>query len=94
MTTRFFIRSLLLVAAVASPVYAQRGGAPPRIQKNPQAIPFPADSAPAYVRKDAPTDPTILKIWDEGMHRSQAATLSQVLMDSIGPRLTGSPNMM
>jgi hypothetical protein len=35
----------------------------------------------------------IVKIWDEGMQRSQVATLAQVLTDSIGPRLTGSPNM-
>ncbi len=36
-------------------------------------------------------DPTIQGIWVEGMERSQATTLSQVLTDSIGPRLTGSP---
>jgi hypothetical protein len=92
MNTRAFLCSLLFVA-VASTAQAQRGGPPPRIQKNPQAIPFSPDSAPAYVRKDAPTDPTILRIWEEGMQRSQAAALAQVLMDSIGPRLTGSPNM-
>jgi len=37
-------------------------------------------------------DPVIKRIWDEGMtDKSQAAKLAQVLMDSIGPRLTGSP---
>jgi carboxypeptidase Q len=36
-------------------------------------------------------DPVVQRIYDEGMHRSQAARLAQVLMDSIGPRLTGSP---
>jgi hypothetical protein len=37
-------------------------------------------------------DPVIKRIWDEGMTtRSQAASLAQVLLDSIGPRLTGSP---
>ncbi|MBL0169259.1 MAG: M28 family peptidase [Gemmatimonadaceae bacterium] len=93
MTRLPLVRSLLLVVATAAPLLAQRGGPPPRVQKNPQAIPFSPDSAPAYVRTSAPTDPMILKIWEEGMQRSQAASLSQVLMDSIGPRLTGSPNM-
>ena len=41
--------------------------------------------------QDNPTgDPVVQKIYDEGMHRSQASRLAQVLMDSIGPRLTGS----
>ena len=35
-------------------------------------------------------DPVVRRIYDEGMHRSHAAQLAQVLMDSIGPRLTGS----
>ena len=43
-------------------------------------------------RRTIPTgDPVVQRIYDEGMHRSQAARLAQVLMDSIGPRLTGSP---
>ena len=42
--------------------------------------------------QDNPTgDPIVQRIYDEGMRRSQAAKLAQVLMDSIGPRLTGSP---
>src|SRR5690242_15277167 len=36
-------------------------------------------------------DPIVQKIYDEGMQHSQAARLAQPLMDSIGPRLTGSP---
>ena len=41
--------------------------------------------------QDNPTgDPVVQRIYDEGMHRSQASRLAQVLMDSIGPRLTGS----
>ncbi len=37
-------------------------------------------------------DPVIRQIWAEGMtERSRAAGLAQVLLDSIGPRLTGSP---
>lgn len=42
--------------------------------------------------QDNPTgDPVVAHIYDEGMHHSQAPRLAQVLMDSIGPRLTGSP---
>ncbi len=42
--------------------------------------------------QDNPTgDPVVQRIYDQGMHHSQASTLAQVLMDSIGPRLTGSP---
>ena len=42
--------------------------------------------------QDAPTgDAVIQRIYEEGMRRSQAYALGQVLMDSIGPRLTGSP---
>ncbi|HEX4681228.1 MAG TPA: M20/M25/M40 family metallo-hydrolase [Gemmatimonadaceae bacterium] len=41
--------------------------------------------------QDNPTgDPVVQRIYDEGMHRSQASRFGQVLMDSIGPRLTGS----
>jgi hypothetical protein len=36
-------------------------------------------------------DPTIRRIWVEGMDSSQVYPLAQVLLDSIGPRLTGSP---
>jgi len=36
-------------------------------------------------------DPVIRRIWEEGMERSQVYPLSQVLADSIGPRLVGSP---
>jgi hypothetical protein len=38
-------------------------------------------------------DPVIRQMWAEGMDRSQTWTLMQVLTDSIGPRLTGSPGM-
>lgn len=36
-------------------------------------------------------DPVIRRMWQEGMEQSQAERLAQVLMDSIGPRLSGSP---
>jgi hypothetical protein len=42
--------------------------------------------------QDLPTGDTIIrKIYEEGMLRSRAWNYGQVLMDSIGPRLTGSP---
>jgi hypothetical protein len=36
-------------------------------------------------------DSVVQRIYDEGMHRSRVYQLAQVLTDSIGPRLTGSP---
>src|SRR5262245_18164859 len=39
-------------------------------------------------------DPVIRGIWNEGMQRSETYRLAQVMMDSIGPRLTGSPAML
>ena len=36
-------------------------------------------------------DPTIKRIWSVGMDSSQTWNLAQALLDSIGPRLTGSP---
>jgi len=46
----------------------------------------------AVTAQDNPTgDPVVQRIYDEGMRHSQASRLAQVLMDSIGPRLTGSP---
>jgi carboxypeptidase Q len=39
-----------------------------------------------------PTDDAVIRrMWQEGMDRSQAERLAQVLMDSIGHRLSGSP---
>ena len=86
---------LALATVVAMPLSAQRGGrgGGVPVQKARGATPPPPESLPPYVRKDAPTDPVIQKLWEEGMQRSQAAALAQVLTDSIGPRLTGSPNM-
>lgn len=53
-----------------------------------------AQGAPATdsLPRGFPTaDPIVQRIYDEGMHHSQVTTLAQALMDSIGPRLTGSP---
>ena len=36
-------------------------------------------------------DPVIRNIWIEGMERSRVEALAQVLLDSLGPRLTGTP---
>lgn len=53
--------------------------------------------APVALAQEIPTlgaptnDPVIKRIYQEGMQNSQAQRLAQVLMDSIGPRLTGSP---
>jgi carboxypeptidase Q len=38
-------------------------------------------------------DPTIHRMWQAGIESSQAELLAQVLMDSIGPRLVGSPQL-
>ncbi|MBM4188951.1 MAG: M20/M25/M40 family metallo-hydrolase [Gemmatimonadetes bacterium] len=47
---------------------------------------------PAAGQRMPTDDPVIKRIWDEGMtDRSQVAALAQVLTDSIGPRLSGSP---
>jgi hypothetical protein len=36
-------------------------------------------------------DPVLRAIWSEGMERSRLEPMAQALLDSIGPRLTGSP---
>jgi hypothetical protein len=38
-------------------------------------------------------DPVLEAIWSDGMENSQVYSLGQALLDSIGPRLTGTPNM-
>ncbi len=38
-------------------------------------------------------DPVLRSIWVEGMDNSHAYRLAQTLLDSVGPRLTGSPRM-
>jgi carboxypeptidase Q len=37
-------------------------------------------------------DSVLRRIWEVGMDDSQAMSIAQALMDSIGPRLTGTPN--
>ena len=48
---------------------------------------------PAAAQSFPSDDPAIRAIWEEGVERSQVYQLGQVMMDSIGPRLTGSPAM-
>ena len=48
-------------------------------------------SLPLQAQTFRTNDPVIRKMWEEGMTNSQAGALAQVLMDSIGPRLAGSP---
>jgi hypothetical protein len=38
-------------------------------------------------------DPVIERMWQLGMEQSRAEDIAQALMDSIGPRLTGSPGI-
>ncbi len=73
------VLGIALLAAGASPVAAQRpGGFGSRIDST------------RYVRTTAPTNPVIQRMYQEGMERGQAMALAQVLLDSIGPRLTNS----
>lgn len=51
-------------------------------------IATPAIAAPA----DTGHDPTIDRIVDEGMNRSQVMVMASELMDGVGPRLTNSDN--
>jgi len=47
--------------------------------------------APGGSQTFATEDPVLHRIWDEGMEHSRVWDFSQALMDSVGPRLTGSP---
>lgn len=47
----------------------------------------------AWAQSFPSNDPVIKQIWAMGMDSSQVGRLAQVLSDSIGPRLTGSPGM-
>ena len=47
---------------------------------------------PAAAQQGWTTDDRVLRaIWDEGTQRSRLEPLAQALMDSVGPRLTGTP---
>ncbi len=87
-----FVRRLTLaVALTPALLVAQRPDASAPVAPNSMALPIAADRWPEWVRRTPVTDPVLLRIMEEGMTRSQAGALAQVLTDSIGPRLTGSP---
>jgi carboxypeptidase Q len=90
-TTRFISAAALTLSASVAFAQGGRGGppAPTLPPTNPQAQPVDRANSP-WVRATAPTDPMIQKIVDEGMQRSQVMQIAQTLLDSIGPRLTGS----
>jgi carboxypeptidase Q len=48
---------------------------------------------PSSAQTFAEENPILRQIWEEAMNRSQVERLAQVLLDSIGPRLTGAPGM-
>jgi hypothetical protein len=50
-------------------------------------------STPMSAQQYPSPDPVIKAIWNEGMDHSQLPGLAQVLLDSIGPRLTGTPGI-
>ncbi len=52
-------------------------------------VSWPATTSAQTFRTE---DPVIRQLWLEGMERSQTEQLAQVLMDSIGPRLSGTAN--
>ena len=56
------------------------------------AILFLAAAGPAVAQTFPTNDPVIKRMWTEGMGEgSQSYRLAQALVDSIGPRLTGTP---
>jgi carboxypeptidase Q len=55
------------------------------------ALAVTATARPAGAQTLATEDPVLRQIWDQAMNRSQMERMMQVLLDSIGARLTGSP---
>jgi hypothetical protein len=51
------------------------------------------DRAPARAQTLATDDPVLRGIWREATEQSHLEPLAQALLDSLGPRLTGSPGM-
>jgi carboxypeptidase Q len=50
-------------------------------------------AAPLGAQTFPTADPVLERIWRIGMEQSQADRLAQALMDSLGPRLTGTPSL-
>ena len=55
------------------------------------ALGLAALARPAAAQEFTTTDPVLQRIWTLGMDSSRAEEYMQVLLDSVGPRLTGSP---
>ena len=49
--------------------------------------------SPARTQSFPTDDPVIHKMWEVGVENSQAEVLAQFLMDVIGPRMSGTPNL-
>ena len=47
-----------------------------------------------HAQNPTPADPVLERNWELGMEGSQAGRLAQILMDSVGPRLTGAPGQL
>ena len=55
------------------------------------AFTFLAGATPALAQTWAVEDPVLRNIWNVGTNQSQVMRIAQTLLDSIGPRLTGTP---
>ena len=63
-----------------------------RLRSSFLALPFFLFTALPLAAQNFPTsDPVLEAIWNEGRTNSQVMDLAQILTDSIGPRLTGTP---
>ena len=51
-------------------------------------------TAPVSAQTFATDDPVLQRIWQLGMTESQVYPLAQALLDSVGPRLAGSPGQL
>ena len=95
MTFRLAPAAALPAAAFAATLAATFAARPAAAQpSNTQAPAGPAVGRPAPVAPSFPTnDPVIRRLYALGMDSSRAAAYLQTLTDSIGPRLTGTPNL-
>ena len=53
-----------------------------------------ASGPPAHAQTFRSDDPVIRRMWEEGIERSRTPELAHSLVDSIGPRLAGSPELL
>lgn len=80
-----FAALALTALSLSTRANAQRGGGR---GGQPQEPAFPDPPALSFPTQD----PIIKRIWAIGMDSSHVRTFSQVLFDSLGPRLMGTPN--